>query len=118
MTMQTEPRGGLNYGWDYGEHGWKDGMDANMLRLGRFGFHLSIKDRDLTAPPASPAAGDTYIVGASATGAWATKDGQVAVWSGTAWIFGVPRVGWVAYIEDEEKLSAYKAAGWSVGIAI
>jgi len=42
MTMQTEPRGGLNFGWTYGEHGWNSGMDANFLRLGRFGFHLSI----------------------------------------------------------------------------
>jgi hypothetical protein len=33
-------------------------------------------------------------------------------------VFGTPRLGWVAYIEDEEKLTAYKAAGWSTGIAI
>lgn len=77
-----------------------------------------MKDRGLTTPPASPAAGDTYIPAASSTGAWAGKDGQIAVWSGSAWIFGVPRIGWVAYVEDEEKLTAYKAGGWSAGIAI
>lgn len=118
MPAQTEVRSSLFYGWTFGENGWNSGMDQNMLRLGRFGFHLSIKDRDLTTPPGSPAVGDTYIPAATATGAWAGKEGQVATWSGTAWIFGVPRVGWVAYIEDEEKLSAYKAAGWSVGVAI
>jgi hypothetical protein len=46
----------------------------------------------------------------------------VAVWDGNAdtpaWVFGVPRLGWIAYIEDEEKLSAYKETGWSVGVAI
>lgn len=29
---------------------------------------LSVKDRDLTVPPASPADGDRYIVGSGATG--------------------------------------------------
>ena len=93
-------------------------MNNNILNIGRFGFHLSVKDRDLSAPPASQAAGDTYIVAAAPTGAWAGQAGKVAVWSGTAWVFGTPRIGWVAYIEDEEVLSAYKAAGWSVGVAI
>lgn len=118
MAAQTEGRFGLQYGWTLGESGWNAGMDANMLKLGRVGVHLSVKDRDLTAPPGSPASGDTYIVAASATGAWASHDGHVAVWDGATWVFYTPRVGWVAYVEDEEKLTAYKAPGWSAGIAI
>lgn len=122
MPAQTETRSGLFWGWDYGEHGWNTGMDQNLLRLGRFGFHLSVKDRDLTEPPADPEDGDTYIVGLDATGAWQGYSGQVAVWvAGTPngnWVFGKPRVGWVAYIEDEEVLSVYKAEGWSAGVAI
>lgn len=93
-------------------------MDTNLLKVAHVGLHLSVKDRDLATPPVSPATGDTYIVAAAATGAWAGKDGQVAVWSGSAWAFYAPRLGWVAYIEDEEKLSAYKMAGWSAGVAI
>lgn len=118
MAASTEPRSGLFYGWALGEGNWKPGMDANLLRLGRFGFHLSVKDRDLATPPASPAAGDTYIIAAAPTGAWASKEGQVALWDGTAWVFGVARVGWTAYIEDEEKLTAFKSGGWSAGVAI
>jgi len=120
MASSTEPRSGLNYGWSLGESGWNTGMDANLLSLGRFAYHLSVKDRDLATPPGSPANGDTYIVAASPTGAWAGKAGQVAVYNsaGSAWVFGVPRTGWVAYIEDEEVLSAYKAGGWSAGLAI
>jgi hypothetical protein len=118
MPASTEPRSGLNYGWTLGESGWNALMDANLLSLGRFAYHLSVKDRNLATPPGSPAAGDTYIVGPSPTGAWEGKANQVAVWSGTAWVFGTPRVGWVAYIEDEEVLSVYKAAGWSAGVAI
>ena len=34
-----------------------------------------ILDRDLSAPPAPPADGDTYLVKATATGTWAGQDG-------------------------------------------
>lgn len=118
MPASTEPRSGLSFGWSLGESNWNTGMDANLLSIGRFAYHLSVKDRNLSSPPGSPANGDTYIVGPSPTGAWAGKEGQVAVWTGSSWAFGVPRVGWVAYIEDEEVLSAYKNAGWSAGVAI
>lgn len=118
MASSTEVRSGIKYGWALSESGWNAEMDANLLSIGRFAFHLSIKDRDLATPPATPAAGDTYIVAATPTGAWVGHAGHVAIWNGTAWVFGTPRLGWVAYIEDEEKLTAYKAAGWSAGIAI
>lgn len=117
MASSTEPRSGLVYGWALGESGWNTGMDNNLLRIGRTGYHLSVKNRTLTTPPGSPAAGDTHIVAASATGAWATHDGHVAVWSGTAWVFYVPRLGWTAYVEAEDLKSTYKAAGWSAGVA-
>lgn len=42
---------------------------------------LSVKDRDLTAPPPSPADGDRYIVASGATGAWAGWDLNVAFWA-------------------------------------
>lgn len=93
-------------------------MDANMTRLGSFGVHLSVLDRDLTAPPEAPAIGATYIVAPGGSDAWVGKDGQVALWGGAGWGFGVPRVGWVAYIEDEEVLSVFKAGGWSAGVAM
>lgn len=118
MAASTDVRFGLSYGWSLGESGWNTGMDENLLKIARAGVHLSVKDRDLTAPPGSPAAGDTYIVGASATGAWATHDKEVAVWSGSAWVFYTPRTGWVAFIEDETKLSAYYSSAWSAGISI
>ena len=118
MPASTEPRSGLSFGWSPGESNWNIGMDNNLLSIGRFAYHLSVKGRNLATPPGSPAAGDTYIVAASPTGAWAGKEGQVAVWSGSAWVFGVPRTGWVAYIEDEEVLSAFKGSSWSAGVSI
>lgn len=113
----TDPNLGLTYGWTLGESGWKDGMDANLKKLGAV-VGLSVKDRDIVTPPASPADGDRYIVPAAATGAWSGRTNQIAVRIGGAWEFHVPKVGWLCFIEDEAVLSAYKAAGWSPGIAI
>ena len=118
MPSSTEPRSGLKYGWILGESGWSAEMQANLLRLGRFGFHPSVKDRDLATPPGTPAAGDTYIVAAAATGAWAGKETQVALWDGAAWVFGVPRTGWTAVIEGKGVISTFSAGAWSAGIAI
>lgn len=118
MPAQTEPRSGLLHSWDLGEHGWNTGMDANLLRIGRFGFHLSVKDRNLSAPPTTPAAGDTYIVATGASGDWLGNINNIAVYTGSAWVFAAPRVGWLAYVEDEEKLIVYKTSGWSAGVGV
>ncbi len=45
-----------------------------------------ITDDSLTAPPGSPIYSLTYIIGASATGAWAGFDGHVVWWDGSNWI--------------------------------
>ncbi len=46
---------------------------------------LAVIDKDLTVPPGSPTAGDRYIVGSSATGAWASEDGNIAAYQNSAW---------------------------------
>lgn len=60
--------------------------------------HLSVIRDDWSAPPATPADGDRYIVAASPTGAWAGHGGHVAAWQDGAWMFYVPRVGWRCFV--------------------
>jgi hypothetical protein len=39
------------------------------------------------AVPGAPAAGETWLVGAGAGGAWAGQAGKLAIWNGAAWVF-------------------------------
>lgn len=73
---------------------------------------LSVKSRGLTAPPASPADGDRYIVAADATGGWAGWDLNVALWTDGAWLRLPPRNGWRVWIEDEAALLVRHGAFW------
>lgn len=73
---------------------------------------LSVLDRDLAAPPASPAAGDRYLVAAGATGAWSGQSGTIAAWQDGAWLFYAPREGWVVWVADEALLIAWSAGAW------
>ncbi|AUM73664.1 DUF2793 domain-containing protein [Paracoccus jeotgali] len=73
---------------------------------------LSVLDRDLTAPPGSPADGDRYIVASGGTGDWAGWDLNVALFSDGAWLRLPPRTGWRAWVEDEDLLLVYDGAAW------
>ncbi len=74
---------------------------------------LSVLDRDLAVPPGSPADGERYLVAASATGAWAGKDGTIAAWQDGAWGFYAPKEGWLAWIADEDILLVFDGASWT-----
>ena len=73
---------------------------------------LSVKDRDLAAPPASPADGDRYIVAAGGTGAWTGWDGDVVLFSGGAWLRLLPQEGWRVWVEDEGVLLVRVGGAW------
>lgn len=74
---------------------------------------FGVIDKDLTAPPGSPAIGDCYIVGASATGAWATHDGKIAVYGlDSTWLFVAPNEGVFAYVRDEKTLYRHEGSAW------
>ncbi|SEE14231.1 DUF2793 domain-containing protein [Pseudomonas coleopterorum] len=75
-----------------------------------------VADKDLAAPPASPADESLYIVGASATGAWAGRDGQLAYWLITAgaWQFIEPREGFFLHVNDEDVFYKFTGAAWEV----
>ncbi len=73
---------------------------------------LAVLDRDLTAPPGSPAEGESWIVKAGATGAWAGHDDAIASWQDGGWQFSAPKIGWVAFVSDEGTLVVWNGSAW------
>ena len=74
---------------------------------------LACRDKDLGAPPASPAEGDRYLVlSAGPTGAWTGLSGQIAQFQDGRWRGLAPKPGWLAWILDADELYVFTAAGW------
>src|SRR5262245_61369470 len=73
---------------------------------------LSVADKDLSAPPGSPAEGVRYIVGSSPTGAWAGHGTEIAAYQDAAWAFYAPLEGWLAWVADEDTLYVFNGASW------
>ena len=75
-------------------------------------IHLAVESRSLTAPPATPADGDRYLVAAGATGAWAGHDGKLAIRQSGGWTFASAREGWRLWISDESAFFVFDGTVW------
>ncbi|MBJ3776406.1 DUF2793 domain-containing protein [Acuticoccus mangrovi] len=74
--------------------------------------HLTLADRNLTAPPGSPGEGVRYIVPTGATGAWSGQAGKVAARQAGAWMFYMPKAGHLAYVVDEAAFVVWSGSEW------
>jgi hypothetical protein len=97
-----------------------DPPDSTIFREVAYRMQFkSVKDKDLTAPPGSPAEGDRYIVAAGATGAWNGKDNQLTEWhaagaEAAAWVFvDNPGFGFRTYVEDEGVNYVWDGTVWT-----
>jgi hypothetical protein len=73
---------------------------------------LAVTARNLSTPPIGPVQGGRYIVDAGASGDWAGKSGQIALFDAGAWQFFAPMVGWTAWIAAESALATYNGTLW------
>jgi uncharacterized Zn-binding protein involved in type VI secretion len=73
---------------------------------------LAVLDRDLTAPPGSPAEGQRWIVKAAGTGARVGHNNAIAAWQDGAWQFSTPQAGWMAFVADEGTLVVWNGSAW------
>lgn len=64
-------------------------------------------------PPSSPSDGQSWIVAASATGAWVGKDQQVAVALNGSWLFYPPTKGWEAQIKALGARYVFDGTTWA-----
>lgn len=74
-----------------------------------------VKDKDLNAPPGSPANGDVYIIGPSPTGLWAGHANKLTFYSSTAgaWVVITPKEGWKFEPVDEDIVYRYDGSIWA-----
>jgi len=75
-------------------------------------FQSSVKDKDLTTPPVSPANGDRYIIPAGSTTPWNTHIGEIVQYVTSAWEYKVMTEGMCAYVDDEDLLYIYSGSAW------
>lgn len=79
--------------------------------------HFLVADNDLTAPPGACADGASYIIAATATGAWTGKENYVATAMGTnaanGWTYHAPKEGYTAYIQDENARHLCDGSAWA-----
>lgn len=69
---------------------------------------------EMASPPPSPRDGDSYIVGASATGSWAGCENALATWAQTQWLFARPVEGARVHDAATASLAVFtEANGWS-----
>jgi len=118
MAAVTGANLGVKHGWDAVTHesGWGDDMNANLRRMDAL-IQLRVTNQTTATPPGSPADWDRYIIGASATGVWATHEKKVAVYHSAgvvtpAWAIYTPKIGWVAYVSAETKFYYYDGTNW------
>lgn len=104
---ETLPSIGIKTKWPLGDY-YKTEMEENLALIDAL-LQCGVIDRDLSTPPGSPANGDSYIVGASPTGAWSSKANQIAVWNtvNAAWAFYAPKEGWRCFVKDEDEYVSY-----------
>jgi hypothetical protein len=90
----------------------KGQLDALAATLGEFVWLAGVASR-LDTPPGSPSTGDRYLVIATATGAWAGHEDDIAEWNGSAWVFTSPNTGEWVDVEDEANfVYQYNGAAW------
>ncbi|MBO9712970.1 DUF2793 domain-containing protein [Sphingomonas sp.] len=71
----------------------------------------------LDAPPADPAAGQCWIVGASPSGAWSGHAGALACWTLSGWRFVAAAEGMRAWIADPAGFALHSGGEWRFGEA-
>ena len=73
----------------------------------------AIESRTLTTPPATPLAGEAWIVPAAATGAWSGHTDEIVAFQSGAWSFHDPAPGWQVYVKADKTQYVFDAGAWT-----
>jgi hypothetical protein len=114
MSITNGPNLGLMVNGNAGEIHYTQFM---ALLRGLDGLIMpNVKGYLTNTPPASPADGDCYIIGAAPTGAWAGRGGKVTRYSTivAAWEFYAPYNGWMLQASSARETYRYTGGAWEI----
>ena len=72
-----------------------------------------VQSRTLSAPPVAPLEGDSYLVPAGASGAWAGHADEIASFQSGAWLFHDPAPGWQLFCLADQTAVVFDAGVWT-----
>lgn len=72
---------------------------------------LSVVD-ERAAPPEDPRDGERFLVAANPGGAWAGRQGRIAIRQDGYWAFASPKTGWRAWFSATGRLKVFDGAAW------
>ncbi|QCI65619.1 phage tail protein [Phreatobacter stygius] len=92
----------------------------SIFRMLRAGFTV-VESAGLTSPPANPALGQTHVVPAGATGAWAGLVGRLVQWDSSLWVSADVPAGFVVVDNSKGRFEGGRylertATGWVAGL--
>ncbi len=74
--------------------------------------HISFIERDMSTPPVAPAEGDCYTISDTPTGDWSLHPKEVACFQDGAWMFSIPKTGWLAWDQNSQEITVWDGANW------
>jgi hypothetical protein len=78
-------------------------------------MHGTIVSRNLSAPPASPIAGQLWLVASGASSDWAGQSGNLALWTEGGWRFTQPIEGMLFWSKADQLFGWYDGLDWHWG---
>lgn len=87
--------------------------------LARLDFVLHPHVQAIESDPSSlvPENGQSWLVGADATDAWAGREDQIAGWTGNGWLFIAPLAFMRVFVESIDSFATYREA-WQLNDAV
>ena len=94
----------------------KEMTHNEALALIDLAVQASVESVGATVPPADPAEGAAWILGAAPAGDWAGQGLTIAGWTPGGWRFVAPREGMAAWSRADEATALFRGGVWEIGI--
>ncbi len=94
----------------------KETTHNEALTLLDLAVQASVLAVGTNVPPASPANGSAWIVGAAPTGGWAGQARAIAGWTAAGWRFVAPREGMTAWSIADGQAARFVGGVWTLGV--